>query len=167
MCQLISFLHRPDNGDIAVYDLTSHSNTQKKLGLTEPLWCEGHYLPNGEIVCRVSDKNKETKDFCNERLKSRFPTFIDFFLWAISQENIISTDDFDLSGLTSLPAGIKFPEKISGYLYLRGLTSLPAGIKFPEKISGSLCDSLYLRNDLKSKYIEMKSKKVKIKKGQK
>ena len=60
MCRLISFLHRPDNGDIAVYDLTSHSATQKKLNLSEPLWCEGHYLVNGEIVCRVMDKNRKT-----------------------------------------------------------------------------------------------------------
>ena len=40
--------------------------------------------------------------------------------------------------LTSLPAGVVFPEKISGSLYLPSLSSLPAGVVFPAKISGSL-----------------------------
>lgn len=118
MCRLVSFLHRPDNGDIAVYDLTSHSETQKKLNLQEPLWCEGHYLPSGEIECRVTDKNRKTKEECEERLRNRFPTFSDFFVWAISQDEIISSDGFDLRGLTSLPSGVKFPAEC-GYLYLR------------------------------------------------
>jgi hypothetical protein len=159
VCQFISFLHRPDNGDIAVYDLTSHNGTQKKLGLSEPLWCEGHYLPSGEIQCRTTDKNRETQEACEARLKNRFPTFFDFFLWAISQE-YISTDGFDLSGLTTLPAGVKFPEKMSGSLDLSGLTTLPAGVKFPAE-----CGSLDLSAELKKQYAEMqKNKKHKGKK---
>jgi hypothetical protein len=39
----------------------------------------------------------------------------------------------DLRGLTSLPADVKFPEKVGGYLDLRGLTSLPADVKFPKE----------------------------------
>ena len=132
MCQFISFLHNTETVDIAVYDLTSHSGTQKKLGLNEPLWCEGHYLPSEEIICRVSDKSRKSRGACEERLRNRFPTFFDFFAWAISQEGIISSDGFDLSGLTSLPAAVKFPEKIGG--------------------------SLYLRQDLKEKYLQKKNK---------
>ena len=33
MCRFISFHHRPDNGDIAVSDLNSHSKSEKKLKL--------------------------------------------------------------------------------------------------------------------------------------
>ena len=182
MCQFISFLHRPDNGDIVVYDLTSHSGTQKKLGLSEPLWCEGHYLPTGEIQCRTTDKNRETQEACEARLKNRFPTFIDFFLWAITQD-YISTDGFDLRGLTTLPAGVKFPAEC-GYLDLRGLTTPPAGVKFPEKMSGSLdlrdlttlpagvkfpaeCGSLYLRAELKQQYADMQKNKKRTRKSKK
>jgi hypothetical protein len=139
MCRFISFLYRPDNGDITIYDLTSHSNTQHKLGLVEPLWCEGHYFPSGEIECRVNDKNRATKEACEERVKSRFPAFFDFFFWAISQEGIVSEDGFDLSGLTTIPAGTVFPKEF-GSLDLSGLTTIPAGTVFPKE-----CDSLYLK----------------------
>jgi hypothetical protein len=44
---------------------------------------------------------------------------------------------------------------MSGSLYLRGLTTLPADVKFPEKVSGSLD----LREDLKREYYSRKSKK--------
>src|SRR3990167_6722423 len=43
----------------------------------------------------------------------------------------------DLRALTTLPGGVKFPEKC-GWLDLRALTTLPGGVKFPEKISGGL-----------------------------
>jgi len=35
MCRFISFFHRPDNGDVVVHDLSSHSNTEKKLKLNK------------------------------------------------------------------------------------------------------------------------------------
>ena len=61
MCEFISFFHRPDNGDIAVSDLESHGNTEEKLGLNKKLWCEGHYLPDGKVVCRVNTDSKITQ----------------------------------------------------------------------------------------------------------
>jgi hypothetical protein len=70
--------------------------------------------------------------------------------------NLYLSGYLDLSGLTSLPAGVKFPEKMSGALDLRGLTSLPAGVKFPAE-----CGALYLRPDLKDKYFQKKNKKKK------
>ena len=48
-------------------------------------------------------------------------------------------------GLTSLPQGVVFPEKIGGSLDLSGLTSLPQGVVFPKE-----CGYLYLRGDLKA-----------------
>ena len=48
------------------------------------------------------------------------------------------TGYLDLSALTSLPEGVTFPEKITGYLDLSALTSLPEGVTFPEKITGHL-----------------------------
>ena len=138
MCEMASFLYRPDNGDIVVYDLTGHGGTQKKLGLTEPLWCEGHYLPSGEIKCRTPDKNKEIEEKNEEHIRNRFPTFISFFMRAIAKDDIISSDGFDLRGLTTLPDGIVFPENVSGSLYLSSLTTLPDGIVFPENMGGYL-----------------------------
>ena len=106
MCQFISFLHRPDNGDIAVWDLTSHSNTQEKLELYEPLWCEGHYTPDGDIECRVTDKNRTTQEECAERLRNRFPTFYDFLDWVLMKE---IGGGLDLSGCDL--SKVKIPEK--------------------------------------------------------
>ena len=117
MCRLISYLHNVETGDLAVFDLTSHRATQKKLGFSEPLWCEGHYLPSGEIECRVTDKTRNTEEECEERLRNRFPTFVDFFVWAISKDGVISSEGLDLSSLTSLPAGVQFPTEC-GYLDL-------------------------------------------------
>ena len=115
MCKMASFWHRPDNGDIAVYDLTSHSNTQKKLELNENLWREGHYLPTGEVECRVVESDRKTQDECNERLKSKYPTFIDFLKWAFTQE---IGGGLDLSGCEL--KGITLPQTVGGGLHLRG-----------------------------------------------
>jgi hypothetical protein len=129
MCEFISFLHRPDNGDIAVYDLTSHSNTQEKLGLKEPLWCEGHYTPNGEILCRVTPSSKITEQECNDRLRNRYPSFYDFLDFVLTQE---IGGSLDLRGcdLSKVKA---WPEKIGGSLYLRGCDlskiKIPASLK--------------------------------------
>jgi hypothetical protein len=138
MCQFISFFHRPDNGDVAIFDLTSHSNTQAKLSLNEKLWREGHYLPSGQIVCRVAPDDKITEQECNERLKNHYPSFVEFFNWAMGETCKIGiySGSLDLSSLTSA-AGLKLPNKISGYLDLRSLTSA-AGLKLPNEISGSL-----------------------------
>ena len=111
MCQFISFFHRPDNGDIAVAVLDGHSETQEKLKLNENIWREGHYLPNGDVECRVTDADKTTQEECNERLRSRFPTFLEFFVWCMKKT--------------------KQEEKYGGDLYLRGLTSAK-GLVLPQ-----------------------------------
>jgi hypothetical protein len=131
MGQFISFLHRPDNGDIAVWDLNSHSDTQKKLNLHEPLWCEGHYTPNGEIECRTTDRNATTSEECVDRIKNRFPSFANFLSWCFTQD-IAKIEWLDLSSLTSAE-GLTLPQGIKT-LYLSSLTSadgltLPQGIK--------------------------------------
>ena len=114
MCQFASFWHRPDNGDLAVFDLESHSNTQEKLKLNENLWREGHYLVNGTIECRVEDRDRQTQEECNNRLLNRFSTFSQFFNWAIRKS--------------------KQQKKYSGSLYLRGCDL--KGITLPESIGG-------------------------------
>jgi len=84
MCQFISFMHRPDNGDVFIYDLSSHSETESKLE-NKPLWREGHYLPDGELICRVNPDEKTTEAECVERMKNRFPTFASFFHWCMKE----------------------------------------------------------------------------------
>ena len=49
MCEFISFFHLPDTGEIKVWDLESHGNTEKKLELDMKKWREGHYTPKGRI----------------------------------------------------------------------------------------------------------------------
>jgi uncharacterized protein YjbI with pentapeptide repeats len=131
MCKMASFWHNPINGDIAVYDLTSHSGTQEYLKLNEKLWREGHYLPSGEIECRVCDGDREEQEECNERLRNRFPTFKDFLLWALTQ-NI--SGSLDLRGCDL--KGITLPQSIGGWLYLRGCDL--KGITLPQSIGGWL-----------------------------
>ena len=133
MCKFISFFHRPDNGDIAVFNLESHSDTQAKLELNEKLWREGHYLPSGQIVCRVAPTDKITEQECNERLKNHYPLFVEFFNWAMGEtcKNGIYVGSLDLRSLTSA-AGLKLPNEIGGYLDLSSLTSA-AGLKLPAK----------------------------------
>ena len=84
MCKMVSFWHNPINGDLAVYDLMNHSVTQKQLNLNEKVWREGHYLPDGTVECRVTDADRTTQEECNERLKNRFPTFMDFLNWTFT-----------------------------------------------------------------------------------
>ena len=78
MCQFISFFHRPDNGDIGVYDVTSHGKTEEHLKLNKNLWREGHWLPGGELICRVLPEDKTTAEECADRMLNRFKKFDDF-----------------------------------------------------------------------------------------
>jgi len=50
MCEFASFFYNPKTGEIKVWDLTSHGNTEKALGLDLSVWGEGHYRPDGDIV---------------------------------------------------------------------------------------------------------------------
>ena len=141
MCRLASFFHNPINGDIVVHDINSHSETQKALNLNEKLWREGHYFPDGTIECRVTNSDHISQDECNERLRNRFPNFIDFFNWSMDEicKDGAFSGSLDLRSLTSA-AGLKLPTEIGGSLYLSSLTSA-AGLKLPTK-----CGSLYLRS---------------------
>lgn len=136
MCQFASFLHRPDNGDIVVYNLCSHSETQNHLKLKEPLWCEGHYLRDGTISCRVPPLSRPTEQECVERLRRKYPTFYDFLNWALMQNlgGWLNLRGCDLSKLKT------WPKTIGGWLDLSGcdLSKLKT---WPETIGGSL----YLR----------------------
>jgi len=105
---MASFWHNPINGDIAVYDLTSHSDTQEHLKLNEKVWREGHYLPSGEIECRLCDCDRIEQDEANERLRNQFPTFKDFIAWAFTQSigGSLYLSGCDLKGIT-LPDNLK------------------------------------------------------------
>ena len=120
MCQFVSFFHNPLTGDIRVYDLNSHSETEKGLSLDLKVWREGHYLPNGEIVCRLTPEDRITKEEANERLRSRFPKFKDFLNWAFVELNAEKkfSGGLDLSGCDL--KGIKLPTSVGGGLYLSG-----------------------------------------------
>ena len=130
---MASFFHNPINGDILVSDLSSHSETEEKLKLNLKVWDEGHYLPNGEIECRVKPDSKITQEECNERLKNKFPTFVSFFNWAVDNGAIIG-GSLDLSGCDL--KGIKLPDTVGGWLYLSGCDL--KGIKLPKTVGGSL-----------------------------
>ena len=76
MCRMASFFHNPATGEIKIYKLDSHSETEQALKLDLKIWREGHYLPTGEVECRiVVPEDRVTMNECNERLLSRFPTF--------------------------------------------------------------------------------------------
>lgn len=96
MCKLASFLHNPRIAQFAVYNLVSHSDTQSKLNLPESQgWYEGHYLPNGEISCRMPDGN--ANDMMNAVAKARWPEFFDFLKWALTdgKADVTLTDGSD------------------------------------------------------------------------
>ena len=139
MCRTCSFFHNPLTGDIVVSDLSSHSETEKALKLNLKVWREGHYLPNGEVECRVSEEDRVTRDECDARMKLRFPTFVSFFNWAMRELNYTVKGSLDLSGLTSAK-DLVLPTSLGGSLYLSGLTSAK-DLVLPTSLGGSL----YLR----------------------
>ena len=99
-------------------------------------------MPNGEIELRVADKDRITQAECNERLKSQFPTFIDFLNWCFRQDINIGGGLY-LRGLTSAK-GLVLPTTIGGWLDLSGLTSAK-GLVLPTTIGGAL----YLRGEVR------------------
>lgn len=123
MCRFISFWHNPLNGDVVVSDLNSHSNTQEALNLNQNVWCEGHYLPDGEIELRKNPGMRIPENY-NENFKQRFPDFSSFFNWAImsTSKNGVFIGFLDLSSLTSAE-GLTLPKEC-GFLDLRSLTSV-------------------------------------------
>ena len=137
MCKFASFFHKPGTDEVAVYNLGSHSDTESALALDKAIWSEGHYLPDGTLLARVSPYSNFSQKECEAVIRARFPTFIDFLNWAFIQK--IDTDGLDLSGLTSAQ-GLKLPSTVGGGLDLRGLTSAQ-GLKLPSTVKGWL----YLR----------------------
>ena len=129
MCEMASFKHRLFRGDleVRVADLTSHGDTQKRLGLSPKEWHDGHYKPDGTIECRVPEGYAITEAEANERVRNRWPTFFAFLSWCFQQPDVLGPNghysgSLDLSWLTSAQ-GLVLPKTIGGYLYLSGLTS--------------------------------------------
>jgi uncharacterized protein YjbI with pentapeptide repeats len=131
MCQLASFLYKHDEYglELAVYDLVSHSNTQKHTGKTEKMgWYEGHYIPDNEIECRTPEgRDSEAED----KLRELYPNFIKFFNRYCPNE---FNGNLDLVGCDLKV--IKLPETVNGYLDLSGCDL--KGIKLPETVNGYL-----------------------------
>jgi len=142
MCRFISFWHNPDTGDIKVQDLTGHSETAEALGLADKVWREGHYLPDGTVECRVLDTDRKTSKECEDRILSKWPTFIEFWKMCIEKGGVVSghLDLSDCPGLKSLPENLK----VNGPLDLEGCTGLKA---LPENLKVNR--PLYLPDHLK------------------
>ena len=144
MCKFISFFHDPETGELKLWDLESHGNTEKQFGLDpKGPYREGHYLPNGEVESRVTEEDTVTQEQCNKVLKAKYPTFTKFFNYAIkvTKQDKEYKGSLDLRDLTSAK-GLVLPKSISGWLDLRGLTSAE-GLVLPESIGGGLrCVSL-------------------------
>ena len=133
MCKMASFLWKHDELDgfqIAVYDLESHSETQKHLPTyTEKAgWFEGHYTPQGEIELRSNGKKNEYIHLMRER----FPRFVCFWNWAMKRE--VKFSHLDLRGCDL--KWITLPTTIGGSLALSGCEL--KGITLPTTISGDL-----------------------------
>jgi hypothetical protein len=139
MCQFISFFHNIETSDIKVHDLNSHSNTEEYLKLDKSKWREGHYLPDGTIIARVLPTDQREEAQCVFKIQQSYPTFLDFFAWALREITHGEEDykgDLDLRGLTSLTPGC-LPKTVGGSLDLRGLTSLTPGC-LPKTMGGDL-----------------------------
>ena len=140
MCKMASFKFKP-TGAVALRvsgSLDSHHNIPGDDGSKPNDWREGHYLHDGTIECRVLDVDELTGNECADKIRKQWPTFTEFFAWAIEEANDGLTvggslDLYGCTGLTALPDGLT----VSGYLYLggcTGLTALPDGLT----VGGSL-----------------------------
>ena len=142
MCDMASFFYKPIEGvPVAVAILDGHSGTKEKLKLGDDkgpnCWHEGHYTPDGAIVCRGVAGDDKTFGECVAEIKFRWPTFVAFFNWAVKECGPDCIKTLDLRGLTSA-AGLTIPSGVKT-LDLRGLTSA-AGLTIPKGV-----EYLYLR----------------------
>ena len=133
MCRLASFFFRPIDGvPMAVAVLDSHSDTQKKLKLPPDAmpdsWHEGHYDPNGTIECRCIEGDTKTSGECVAFIKAKWPTFKEFFNWAIKEGAELGT--LDASGCDL--KGLDLPAKL-GTLYANGCDL--KGVALPDTIN--------------------------------
>lgn len=82
MCKRASFIYRNNKKglvEILVHDLDSHGNTQAFYPecTEEAGWYEGHYLPSGELECRIP--SGQGRDIAAEKdIRKRYPTYADF-----------------------------------------------------------------------------------------
>ena len=125
MCEFASFFHHPKTGEIKVAVLDSHGGTEKTLGLDpKGPWREGHYRPNGQIVCRVMPEDGISANECAQGLRKRFPSFVKFLAWALAEtrQTEVYGRNLYLHGLKSA-RGLVLPKSVGGDLYLRGLSA--------------------------------------------
>ena len=110
------------------YKYDSHTSIAHYFGLVEDRLNKYEYCPITKtfIVDQINNKGDD-----REQIENWYKKFIETNQFAeIIEAGLF---DLDLSSLTSLPEGVKFPEKVET-LDLRSLTSLPEGVKFPENI---------------------------------
>ena len=102
MCEFASGIMNPKTLEVKVYDVTSHSVTYRHFNLQDlpkpNSWREFHYLPDNTIECRVNELDDITKEQANSYIKSKWPTFLDF--WKEFKGKCIISDVLDLNGLT-------------------------------------------------------------------
>jgi len=115
----------PKTLEVKVYDITSHRVTFEHFNLQDlpkpNSWREFHYLPDNTIECRANELDDLTKEQANSYIKSKWPTFIDF--WKEFKGKCIISDALDLYGLTSAEGLDLSGCNIGGALCLDGLTS--------------------------------------------
>ena len=126
MCKTASFFFKPIEGvPVAVAVLNDHSATKEKLKLGDDkgvnCWHEGHYTPDGQIACRCVAGDDKTSIECVAEVKLRWPTFVEFFNWAVKECEPDCVTTLDLGSLTSA-AGLTIPSGVKT-LYLGSLTS--------------------------------------------
>src|SRR4030042_188264 len=134
MYQFASFFFDPATGDIKVWDLTSHGETERHLGLDpNGPYREGYYLLDGTIQARVTEDDAETGAACAARMRSRFPSLGAFLAWAVPQAKPGTTLDLDgtpvtelapLAGLTQLTTLDLAGTPVTELAPLAGLTQL-------------------------------------------
>jgi hypothetical protein len=147
---MASFFHNPMTGEILIYDLNSHSNTEKHLKLNpKGPFREGHYLPSGKVECRVVEgEDLVSQETCNKLLKSRFPTFLSFFRWAVANGGKIIDGKLNLNGLKEIDKeGLEIPESVTD-LSLNSLKSAE-GLEITKGVTDLWLDSLKSAKGLK------------------
>ena len=140
MCQFASGLFRPDTMEVRVADLSSHSETQRQLGLspesdgTRPDgWREFHYTPAGQIQCRVLDGDSHTAHECESAIRARWPEFNGFLRWALANCPNPYPGSLDLRRCAL--TGVTLPD-VGGWLYLRGCDL--TGVDIPARLRDKL-----------------------------
>ena len=131
MCKFISFWHQPSTGDIAIWDLTSHSDTKDYLKL-DKTWREAHYTPNGELELRFEPKDHKPEDY-EGNFRERFLSFKDFLVHCLAR---LTDSKGHFSGPLYVRGcdlkGVNLPESIGGSLDVSGCDL--KGVKLPESI---------------------------------